>query len=405
MQQSNSQAQTYKNDFPIFKNNPGLVYLDSSATSQKPLSVIEAVKEFYEGYNTNIHRGIYELSEIATKRYEESRKKVAEFIKAPKAENIIFTSGVTDSINLVAFGFVARNIKKGDVIVTVESEHHSNLVTWQEVAKVTGATLEVVRVEDGEIDMGDLKSKISGQTKFVAVAHASNVLGTIHPIDEIVRLAHGVGANILVDCAATASHLPIRVGEIDFLVFSGHKMLAPTGTGVLYGKTELLEQMSPVRFGGGMIKEVQTKSATWAQIPDRFEAGTPNIAGVIGLGAAIDYINSIGVEEIAKHDTEIASYAIKKLKEIDGVKILGPAKAEKRVGLVTFVVDGIHAHDIAAVLAEKNIAVRAGHHCAMPIHTKLKIPASVRASFHIYNTFEDIDELIKGLREAINLLS
>ena len=399
-----------KKDFPIFDrffSEVSLTYIDNSAASQKPKCVIDAVSDFYSKYNANIHRGLYELSEEATEMYEKVRVDVAKFINARSPEEIIFTHGATSALNTVAFGWGLRKFKKGDVILTTVAEHHSNLVAWQEAVQLTGASIEFIDVnETGEISLTDVKNKMSEKVAVVTIMHASNVLGTIFPVKGICELAHEVGAIAVVDGAAMAGHVPINVQNLgcDFYAFSGHKMLGPTGIGILWGKKELLEKMEPFQFGGGMIKEVTLEKATWRNPPAKFEAGTPNIAGVAGLGAAVDYLAKLGMENVREHDIELTAYALIELSKIERVRILGPTDAQKKVGLVSFTVNGAHAHDVAAVLAQEQVCVRAGHHCAMPLHTRFKIPATVRASFYIYNNRDDVDRLAAALRKAVELL-
>lgn len=406
-------ADKIKKDFPILnddKFNRGLVYLDNAATSQKPKQVIDAVSDYYSHHNANVHRGIYELSERATSMYEGARAKVAQFIDAKHSEEIIFTKGVTESINRVAFCYVLQHVKAGDVILAVESDHHSNLIPWQQVAEKTGATLEVLQTdENGQLPLELIKEKLNrakGKVKIVAISHASNVLGTVFPVKEICKLAKDAGAIVSVDGAQAVPHMQVNVESLgcDFYSFSGHKMLGPTGIGVLWGRKELLQEMIPYEYGGGMIGEVKTHSATWGEIPQRFEAGTPNIEGAVGLAAAIDYLSAIGMENVREHEIELTTYALEKLGEIEGIMILGPSDAKKRTGLVSFTIKGAHPHDIAAILSEKGIAVRSGQHCTMPLHDRLGISASIRASFYIYNTKEDIDKLVYELKEAKKLL-
>lgn len=382
-----------KEDFPLL-NLKNLVYLDNAATSQKPKQVIEAVKKYYEESNANIHRGVYQLSEQATTLYEEAREKAAKLINAG-FEEIIFTSGATESINLVASSL---DFKEGDEIIITEMEHHSNFVPWQQAAKEKKCVLKIARV-DGQfnIDMHHLSSLITDRTRIVAVTHVSNVLGTVNDIHSIARLAHEKNALCLVDAAQSVPHMKVDVREIgcDFLAFSGHKMLGPTGTGVLYGKKEILEKMRPYQYGGGMIMEVAFENSKWNRLPWKFEAGTPNIAGTVGLSAAIDYISKIGIENIHKHELGLVQYALKKLREIN-TKIYGNPK----LGVISFNIDDIHAHDVAEVLDKEGVAIRAGHHCAMPLMKSLGINACCRISFYLYNTREDIDRLILGLHKV-----
>lgn len=395
----------HKKDFPIFKNKMNgkdLVYLDNAATSQKPQKVTDTISEYYLQYNSNIHRGIYPLSEKATQLYNEAREKVKNFINASATEEIIFTGGTTQSLNFVA-NFAENILKKGDKVLITEAEHHSNLIPWQIVCQKTDAELISLNIlEDGSFDLEDLKQKIDNKVKFVSFTHVSNVLGIQSPIKEITNIAKKHGAYVSIDGAQAVSHLEVNVQSIgcDFYSFSGHKMLGPTGIGVLYISKEIQESAEPFQFGGGMMSKVEMQRSTWAKSPEKYEAGTPNIAGAIGLGAAVDYINSIGIENIIENENVLINYAYEKLSKIKGLKILG--KKENRTGLISFIFKDIHPHDIASVLSGLGICVRAGQHCAMPLHDKLKIPASTRASFHLYNTKEDVDKLEKGLKKAIN---
>jgi cysteine desulfurase/selenocysteine lyase len=392
-----------RKDFPIFEqviNGHPLVYLDSAATSQKPRAVIEALERYYREANSNVHRGVHTLGSRATEAYELAREKVARFINAPTANQVIFTRGTTESLNMVAYGYARQKLHEGDEIVLTPAEHHSNLIPWQQAARVTGATLKYIPLqEDGTITLDDVRETITENTKLVAIAHVSNVLGTIHPIREIAKLAHAVGAVLVVDGAQSVPHMPVDVQNLDcdFLAFSGHKMCGPTGVGVLYGKRELLEQMEPTYFGGEMIDVVELYEATWKEIPWKFEGGTPIIAGAIGLGAAIDYLTQIGVEEIRRHDQELAAYALERLQALPGVTVYGPKGGKDRGGLVTFNVEGVHPHDVSTVLDSEGIAIRAGHHCAQPLMRWLKVPATARASFYLYNTEADVDALVHGL--------
>lgn len=394
-----------KKDFPILSrkiNDAPLVYLDNAATSQKPDQVIDTISDFYKHHNANVHRGVHTLSEESTKMYEEARKMVADFIGAASAEEIIFTSGTTDSLNTVAFGWGLANLGHGDKVLVVESEHHSALVPWQVVCKMAGAELVSVGVNsDGELDLKEIEDKLSG-TKIISLSHASNVLGTVFPIKEISRLAKKAGALVCVDGAQAAPHFPVNIQSLgcDFYSFSGHKMLAPTGIGVLWIRKELQDKMNPFKFGGGMINEVSIQESTWATGPEKFEAGTPNVEGVIGLGAAINYLNRLGMENVRAHDLELTKYTLEALAKVPGLTILGPKNPENRTSLVSFTISGMHPHDIATILNNDGIAVRSGHHCAMPLHKKLAISASTRASFYIYNSTDDIDALVKGLERA-----
>lgn len=396
-------VQAIRGDFPVLDqtvNGRPLVYLDSAATAQKPRAVIEAVRRYYEHDNANVHRAIHALGERATIKYEEARQKVARFINAPETETVIFVKNATEAINLVAYGWAWHNLTSGDEILLSPIEHHSNLVPWQLAAKATGARLRFFNVtEDGRIRTDNLDDVITERTKLVAVTHASNVLGTIVPVQEIAAVAKQKGAVVVVDGAQSTPHMPVDVQALgcDFFALSGHKMMAPTGIGVLWGRRELLEKMEPFLGGGDMINSVSLEDAKWADLPYKFEAGTPNIAGVIGLGAAIDYLNELGMENVLKHEQHIVKYAMRRLRELPGVTIYGP---EERAGLVTFNVDGIHPHDLATILNEQGIAIRAGHHCAQPVMQWLGVPATARASFYIYNNEEDVDRLVAGIETA-----
>ncbi|MCG0314682.1 MAG: cysteine desulfurase, partial [Calditerricola sp.] len=372
--------------FPILHqevNGHPLVYLDSAATSQKPLPVIEAVERYYREYNSNVHRGVHTLGTKATEAYEGAREKVARFLNAPDSAQIIFTRGTTSALNLVAWSYARRVLREGDEIVITPMEHHSNLIPWQQAAKATGATLKYVPLRpDGTIAVEDFAQTVTERTKIVAVTHVSNVLGTINPIKTFAAIAHEKGAVIVVDGAQSAPHMKVDVQDldVDFYAFSGHKMCAPTGIGVLYGKRHLLEQMEPVEFGGEMIDTVELYDSTWKEIPWKFEGGTPIIAGAIGLAAAIDFLESVGLDAIRAHEEQLARYALERLRAIDGVTVYGP---EERAGLVTFNVEGIHPHDVATVLDSRGIAVRAGHHCAQPLMRWLGVTATARASFYL----------------------
>jgi len=389
--------------FPILHqevNGHPLVYLDSAATSQKPLPVIEAVERYYREYNSNVHRGVHTLGTKATEAYEGAREKVARFLNAPDSAQIIFTRGTTSALNLVAWSYARRVLREGDEIVITPMEHHSNLIPWQQAAKATGATLKYVPLRpDGTIAVEDFAQTVTERTKIVAVTHVSNVLGTINPIKTFAAIAHEKGAVIVVDGAQSAPHMKVDVQDldVDFYAFSGHKMCAPTGIGVLYGKRHLLEQMEPVEFGGEMIDTVELYDSTWKEIPWKFEGGTPIIAGAIGLAAAIDFLESVGLDAIRAHEEQLARYALERLRTIDGVTVYGP---EERAGLVTFNVEGIHPHDVATVLDSRGIAVRAGHHCAQPLMRWLGVTATARASFYLYNTEEEIDKLADALQYA-----
>ncbi|QQZ10493.1 cysteine desulfurase [Heyndrickxia vini] len=389
--------------FPILDqevNGHPLVYLDSAATSQKPYSVIEAINNYYKEDNSNVHRGVHTLGTRATDKYEGAREKVRRFINASSTSEVIFTRGTTTSINTIANSFGRDNVKEGDEIVISYMEHHSNLIPWQQLAKQKGATLKYVPMqEDGTITLDDVQKTVTSNTKIVAIMHVSNVLGTINPIKEITKIAHNNGAYMVVDGAQSTPHMKIDVQDLDcdFFAFSGHKMCGPTGIGVLYGKRELLENMEPVEFGGEMIDFVDLYDSTWKELPWKFEGGTPIIAGAIGLGAAIDFLEDIGMENITKYEHQLAEYALNKLSEVKGITIYGPMDPMKRAGLVTFNLDDVHPHDLATVLDAEGIAVRAGHHCAQPLMKWLKVSATARASFYLYNTEEDIDRFVAGL--------
>ncbi|EAD0636028.1 cysteine desulfurase [Listeria monocytogenes] len=396
--------QKIRADFPILAqeiNEKPLAYLDNAATSQKPKQVIEALTHYYEFDNANVHRGVHTLAARATDAYESARGKVAKFIHAREVAEIIFTRGTTSAINLVVDSYAEANIEAGDEIVISYLEHHSNLIPWQQLAKRKGAVLKYIELEeDGAISVEQAKKMIGEKTKIVALAHVSNVLGTITPIKEIAAIAHQFGAVILVDGAQAVPHMEVDVVDLDadFYAFSGHKMMAPTGIGALYGKRELLDAMEPTEFGGEMIDFVELYDSTWKELPWKFEAGTPIIGGAIALGAAIDYLAEVGLANIHAHEQVLASYAIEEMSKIEGITIYGPKDASKRCGLVTFNLEGAHPHDIATILDEDGIAIRAGHHCAQPLMKWLDVSSTARASFYIYNTKEEIDALIDGLK-------
>ncbi len=401
--------QRIRDDFPILKRDVKagvrLVYLDSTATSQKPASVLKVMDDFYRTSNANIHRGVHTLAEEATAAYEDARKKIAAFIHASFPEEIVYTRNATESINLVAYTWARANLKAGDVIILTEMEHHSNLVPWQMLSAERGVRLEFIPVaEDGLLDQLAYKKLLELQPKLVSFAHMSNVLGTITPAKEMIRLAHQAGALTLLDGAQSIPHFAVNVQDldVDFLAFSGHKMCGPTGIGVLYGKKALLEAMPPFMGGGDMIRRVYLRSFAPNEIPHKFEAGTPAIAEAIGLGAAVDYLTAIGMDQIAAHEREITTYALQNLKEIPGLHILGP-EAKYKGGVVSFSMDGLHPHDVAQVLDGYGIAVRAGHHCAMPLHDKYNLPATTRASFYLYNSLSEVDLLVQGLYKVKDL--
>ncbi|WP_144527601.1 cysteine desulfurase [Peribacillus simplex] len=389
--------------FPILDqevNGQPLVYLDSAATSQKPAAVIEAIEQYYRGYNSNVHRGVHTLGTKATDAYEGAREKVRKFINASSTEEIIFTRGTTTSLNTVARSYGGANIKEGDEIVISYMEHHSNIIPWQQIAKEKGAVLKYIPLqEDCTISLEDVRATITDATKIVSIMQVSNVLGVINPVKEIAKIAHEHGAVMVVDGAQSTPHLKVDVRDLDcdFFAFSGHKMVGPTGIGVLYGKKELLEKMEPIEFGGEMIDFVGLQESTWKELPWKFEGGTPIIAGAIGLGAAIDFLEEIGLDNIERHEHKLAAYAMEKMSAVEGLTIFGPKDAEKRAGVITFNINDVHPHDVATVLDADGIAVRAGHHCAQPLMKWLDVSSTARASFYLYNTEEDIDKLVSGL--------
>jgi len=390
-------------DFPVLEReiHPGvpLVYLDSTATSQKPSVVLDAMDGFYRCCNANIHRGVHTLAEESTGAYELARKRMAEFIGSPSPRQVIFTRNTTESINLVAYTWGRSNLKAGDVVILTEMEHHSNIVPWHILAAEKNIRLEFISVTDeGLLDLEIYRSLLELQPKLVAFTHMSNVLGTVNPAAEIIRLAHAAGAVVLVDGAQSVPHLPVNVQllDCDFLAFSAHKMCGPTGIGVLYGRKALLEAMPPFLGGGDMIKRVHLRSFTPNELPYKFEAGTPAIAEAVGLGAAVGYLTSVGMEAISAHEQVIIAYALERLKEIPGVCVFGP-RAEHKGGVASFMLKDVHPHDIAQILDGQGIAIRAGHHCAMPLHEKFGIPATARASFYLYNTREEVDKLVEGI--------
>lgn len=390
-------------DFPILSRQVGegrtLVYLDSTATSQKPIAVLQAMDDFYRRSNANIHRGIHTLAEEATERYEAARARVARFINAPAASSLVFTRNTTEAINLVAYTWARATLKPGDRILLTEMEHHSNLVPWQMLAAERGVELDFAPVTpDGLLDMEAYRALLQRAPKLVAFTHMSNVLGTINPAAEMIRLAHAANAVVLVDGAQSVPHLPVDVQalDVDFLAFSAHKMLGPSGIGALYGKTALLQAMPPFLGGGDMIRSVQLRSFQPNTIPHKFEAGTPAIAEAVGFGAAVEYLERIGMDAVAAHEQRLVSYALERLGEIPGLRVLGPP-APRRGGVVAFSLTGIHPHDVAQVLDRYGIAVRAGHHCAQPLHEKFGLPATTRASFYIYNLEEEVDRLVEGI--------
>ncbi len=393
---------TIKEDFPIFKrkiHGKPLVYLDSAASSQKPRQVIQALSDYYEKTHANIHRGVYTLSEEATLAYEDAHRKVARFINA-KFKEIVFTKNTTESINLLAYS-LGLQLKKGDEILLTEMEHHADLVPWQQIAKRVGAVVKFIKVaREGELVIDD--ELFTQKTKIVAVTHISNVLGTINPVKEIIRKAHKVGAKVIIDAAQSVPHMPLDVKALDadFIVFSSHKMLGPTGIGVLYGKQELLEAMTPFLYGGDMIREVTLEDSTFNYLPWKFEAGTPNIAGGIAFGVAVEYLTNIGMHNIEQHDKELLHYAHEQLSKVEGITIYGPKDLSKKSSIIAFNFEDIHPHDVSSILDTEGIAIRGGHHCAMPLMKTLGIQASCRASFYLYNTKEDVDALVKALEKV-----
>lgn len=400
-----------RQDFPILSrklfDGKNLVYLDNAATTQKPKEVIDAISRYYSEYNANIHRAVYQIAEEATEEYEKTREKIRKFINARHSEEIIFTRNTTESINLVAYAWGGSNVKKGNKIILTEYEHHSNLVPWQVLGRTKGAKLNYLQVDnEGYISLEELDKIISitgeGKTKLITLSEMSNVLGTIFPVKELIKLAHEKKIPVLLDGAQSVPHMPTDVQDTDcdFLAFSAHKMLGPTGVGVLYVKKEILEKMKPFISGGDMIKEVHKENTIFNEIPYKFEGGTPNIADVIGFGAAIDYLNEIGMKNVREHEVKMTEYLMSKLTEIKSIKIYGPKRSEDRGGLVSFNIEGIHPHDCATILNDFGVAIRSGHHCAQVLMEKLDIVASSRASLYIYNTKEEIDILIDALNHA-----
>lgn len=391
-----------RKDFDIIRNDD-IAYLDSGATTQKPKYVIDAIKHYYEYDNANPHRGAYKLSIKATEVYDEAREKVKNFINAKDAREIVFTRNATESLNLIAYSYGLNNIKKGDKIVISIMEHHSNLVPWQMVAKKTGATLEYIYTdENGYLKQEDIEKKIVPGVKMVGITQVSNVLGTINPVKEIVKKAHEVGAVAIVDASQSAPHMKVDVQDLDadFLVFSGHKMLSPLGIGVLYGKEDILDKMSPFLFGGDMIEYVYEQETTFAEVPTKFEAGTQNVEGAVGLGAAIDYLNKIGMDNVEKIEKEVLSYAMEELQKLDFITIYGPKELENHAAVISFNVNKVHPHDVASVLDSENVCIRSGNHCAQPLLRYMGLDSTCRASFYIYNTKEDVDRLIKALKKT-----
>jgi cysteine desulfurase/selenocysteine lyase len=415
-------VEAIREDFPILDRQVGgdietpgegpddtrpLVYLDNAATSQTPKPVVESIVDYYYGYNSNVHRGIHHLSQEASVAYEEAHDRVAEFIGAEGREEIVFTKNTTESLNLVAYAWGLAELGPGDTVVLTEMEHHASLVTWQQIAKKTGASVEYVRVDDdGRLDMDHAAELIDDSTAMVSAVHVSNTLGTIVPVGDLADLAHDHDAYVFVDGAQSVPTRPVDVGEIDadFLAFSGHKMLGPTGIGVLYGKEHILEEMQPYLYGGEMIRSVTYEDSTWEDLPWKFEAGTPVIAQGIALHAAIDYLDEIGMERVQAHEELLAAYAYDRLTEFDDVEVYGPP-GDDRGGLVAFNLDGVHAHDLSSILNDHGVAIRAGDHCTQPLHDKLGVPASTRASFYVYNDKSEIDALVDAVDDARQLFA
>ena len=394
-----------KKDFPIL-NNSKITYLDSGATTQKPIQVIEAIEEFYKKYNANPHRGAYELSATATEKYEEIRTKISKFINAKKREEIIFSKNATESLNLIAYSYGLENVKEDDEIVISIMEHHSNLVPWQKVCKTNNSKLKYIYLnENYELTDEEIESKITDKTKIVGITHVSNVLGTVNNIKKIIDYAHKKGAIVIVDASQSIPHMKIDVQDLDcdFLVFSGHKMLAPLGIGILYGKNELLDKMTPFIMGGDMIEYVYEQETTFASLPNKFEAGTQNVEGVIGLGAAIDYIENIGYEKIHEIESELIEYAREELSKLDYIELYLTNSRENYSGVISFNIKGIHPHDVASILDSEGVCVRSGNHCAQPLLRKMGIDSTCRASFYIYNTKEDVDKLVNAIKKAYTM--
>jgi cysteine desulfurase/selenocysteine lyase len=399
-------------DFPVFErptaSGAPLTYLDSASTSQKPRQVIEALADTYAHHYANVHRGIYELSVDADERYEGARRAVATFIGAPSPREVVFVRNATEALNLVAHSWGGANLRPGDVILSTEMEHHANLVPWQQVAGASGASIEYVRLaDDGRLDTDDLHRRLARGPKLVAIAHVSNALGTINPVAEIARLAHAAGAAVVLDAAQSVPHMPVDVAAlgVDFAAFSGHKMLGPSGIGVLWARRELLEAMPPFLTGGSMISRVTLDGAEWNEVPWKFEAGTPAIAEAIGLGAAVGYLERLGMANVRAHERFLFDRAWAALGEIDGLRRLGPHDGDDHAAVISFVLDGIHPHDVATILDRHGIAVRAGHHCAQPVMLRYDLPATTRASFYVYNDLDDITRLTDALRAAQRLFA
>ncbi len=403
-------VQKIRQDFPILQrtvNDKPLVYLDNAATTQRPLQVIQAVENFYRTHNANVHRSPHTLSFEATQAYEDAHRAVARLINAPSWREVIFVRNATEALNLVAYGWGLHHLKEGDEILTTVSEHHSNIVPWQFLARVTGARVRYVPVdEEGRWTPDDVRKMLSPHTRIVALGHVSNITGVIHPVKEAAQLAREVGALVVVDGAQAVPHLPVDVQDlgVDFYAASGHKMLGPTGIGFLWGRAELLESMEPFLYGGDMIAEVTLEGASWNELPWKFEAGTPNIAGGIGLKAAVDYLEAVGLQAILEHELDLTRYALDRLQEIPGIVLYGPRTAENRVGVITFNLEGVHPHDVAYILDQEGIAIRSGHHCAQPLLTRLAAGNTARASFYLYNTRDEVDLFITALEKAARVL-
>ena len=396
-----------RDDFPILassgRRGQRLAFLDSAASSQKPEQVIAAVDRYYRETNANIHRGVYDLSERATAQYEAARHMVADFINARTAREIVFVRNTTEAINLVAQTWGRRNVHAGDLVVVTTMDHHSNLIPWQLLAEEKGARLEAARVnDDGTLDLEHLRELLAREPRLVAFPHVSNSLGTINPAAEIIRMAHDAGAVVVVDGAQSVPHMPVDVQALDadFLAFSGHKMLGPMGSGALYGKLSLLEGMPPFMGGGGMIRKVSLGRSTWADVPARFEAGTPSVGDAIGLGVAVEYLQAIGMDAVREHERALTAEAVARLRNVPGIQLFGPDDPDARAGVLSFTLGDIHPHDVAAILNEENVAVRAGHHCCQPLMERLGVVATTRASFYVYNVEEDVDRLVAGLERA-----
>ena len=404
-------VQAIRDDFPVLRRkvyDRPLVYLDNAATSQKPRSVIQALVDYYEGYNSNVHRGVHALSMEATDRYEEARVKVANFIKADSPETVIWTRNTTESLNLVANAWALKEVGQGDEIVVTQMEHHSNLVPWQMVARQKGAVLRILPLtEEGMVDMEAADSVITSRCKLLSIVHVSNSLGTVNPVDELTARARAVGAYVMIDGAQSVPHLPVDVGRLDcdFLAFSGHKMLGPTGIGALYVRREVLERMEPFLLGGEMVMEVWNDRATWNDLPMRFEAGTPNIADAIALGTAVDYLESLGMDRVREHEVQLTAYGLEAFKEIEEIDVVGPSDPNLRGGVISFHNSDVHPHDLGTFLDRRGIAIRTGHHCTMPLMRSLDLVATARASFYVYNTEEEVDALVDGLKQALRYFS